>query len=223
MNILSRLRQRLIGFTIPMVMAAILFPIAGRIDLPFFWIAVLAPTPLSFFIGPRVDPELLHERLRPAAGGIDRHLRTLGTPFFLGQLVVAALDVGRYHWSPAMHPALQFAGAAGFVGGLGFAAWAMLVNRFFSPVVRIQSERGHHLIATGPYAIIRHPGYCGTLLAWPSLSFALGSWWSLAALSPLVLLVFRRVVLEDRFLFESLEGYREYAARVRFRLIPGIW
>lgn len=215
--------QYAFGFIIPVFLAAVLFPAAGRMDLPFFWAAVLTPIPLAIIIGPYLDPELVRERLKPASAGRDPHLRAIGTVFVLGQLITAGLDVGRFHWSRTVPFALQCAGLAGYWTAMAFAAWALITNRFFSPVVRIQSERGHHVVTTGPYAWIRHPGYAATIAAWPCLSLALGSWWSMAFLIPMLLLVVRRARLEDAFLHDNLDGYRDYAARVRYRILPGIW
>jgi protein-S-isoprenylcysteine O-methyltransferase Ste14 len=100
---------------------------------------------------------------------------------------------------------------------------SMRANQFFSPVVRIQSERGHRVVASGPYASIRHPGYLGMVLALPLSGLALDSWLS-AAIGVLYSgLIVRRVVFEDAFLRTNLDGYAEYAARVRYRLIPGAW
>jgi protein-S-isoprenylcysteine O-methyltransferase Ste14 len=208
---------------IPIFLASVLFPAAGRWDLPFFWAAVLTPLPLAAFIGPRIDPELVEERLKPAAGGHDRHLRALGTLFVAAQLAVAGMDVGRFHWSGSVPLWLRYVGLAGFWCGMAFAGWALITNRFFSPVVRIQSERDHHIITTGPYAFVRHPGYAGMLLSWPCLSLALGSWLSMLFLIPMFALVLRRAKIEDRFLHENLDGYTAYASKVGYRVLPGIW
>lgn len=215
--------QRCIGFTIPIVMAVLLFPAAGRLDLPFFWLAVLSPLPLSLIVGPRMDRDLLKERTNPPPGGKDRHLRTIGAPLMFAQLIIAGLDVGRFHWSDTVPLGLQIAGLLIFFAALALGAWAILTNRFFSPVVRIQSERGHHVITTGPYALVRHPGYASTFFSWPALSLALGSWWSLAPLAPMMTLVVRRLLIEDAFLKENLEGYQAYSERVRWRILPGVW
>jgi protein-S-isoprenylcysteine O-methyltransferase Ste14 len=99
----------------------------------------------------------------------------------------------------------------------------MVVNRFLSPVLRIQTERRHHLITAGPYQYVRHPGYAGAIVAFLSSPLALGSWWAFAPILPLVLLIARRAAAEDRFLHTHLPGYSEYAAQVRYRLLPGIW
>jgi protein-S-isoprenylcysteine O-methyltransferase Ste14 len=100
---------------------------------------------------------------------------------------------------------------------------AMLTNRFFSPVVRIQKERGHHLVDSGPYGIVRHPGYAGMILMAPFSGLALGSWVSVGFALVYSGLILRRVVFEDTFLRGNLEGYDAYASRVRYRLIPGVF
>jgi protein-S-isoprenylcysteine O-methyltransferase Ste14 len=99
----------------------------------------------------------------------------------------------------------------------------MSANRFFSPVVRVQRERGHTVVDRGPYAIIRHPGYAGMTILAVGGALLLGSFAALAPALIFAALVLRRVFFEDAFLKENLEGYREYSERVRFRLVPGIW
>ena len=204
-------------------LAVLLFGSAGRIDLPFVWAYLAVLTCVMLVALCYVDADLQRERARPGPGGTDRNLRILVLPFFAVHLVVAGSDIGRYHWSDTVPPLLQVAGLVGLAASYAVSIWAVSVNRFFSSVVRIQTERGHHLITGGPYAWIRHPGYAASL---PMLLFgglALGSWWSLTANVPVAILLFRRLLIEDRFLHENLEGYRDYAARVRHRLIPGVW
>ncbi len=99
----------------------------------------------------------------------------------------------------------------------------MAVNRFFSSVVRIQKERGHHLVTDGPYRYVRHPGYVGAMISMPASAIALGSWWSLLPATAFSLVVFRRAALEDAFLRDNLDGYNRYMERVRYRLLPGLW
>lgn len=217
------MRKAIFPFVMPVMIAALVFPAAGRIDLPFFWLAVGIPIVVGLALGPFIDEELIRERMNPAPGGCDRHLRTLGAPLFFIMLIVAALDAGRYHWSDTVPLPLQVAGMAAFAAGLSFSAWALIVNRFFSPVVRLQSERGHHVVTTGPYAWVRHPGYAGGFFGWTGLTLGLGSWLALLPLLPMYALMVRRILIEDRFLHENLEGYRDYAARVRYRLWPGVW
>jgi len=102
-------------------------------------------------------------------------------------------------------------------------AWAMAVNPFFSPVVRIQSERGHHTITRGPYRFIRHPGYLAMLIALPASALAIGSWLALIPGLTFSGVIARRAAIEDSFLKLNLEGYANYALCVRFRLVPSIW
>jgi len=106
---------------------------------------------------------------------------------------------------------------------LGLITWAMAVNPYFSCAVRLQSERGHHVISHGPYRFVRHPGYAAMLFSVPGSAIALGSY---VALVPGVLcsiIILRRTFREDRFLREELPGYPAYMMRVRYRLFPGLW
>lgn len=209
-----------IGFGI---LAGALFGAAGRLDLPFFW-AFLGVMVATLTIGMSLmDPDLMRERVRPGAGGVDRHLRFKALPFFLIHLIVAGLDAGRFHWSGLVPAGVQMAALAVVAGSMGLSLWAVRVNRFYSPVVRIQKERGHHLVTAGPYRFLRHPGYAAAMLMMSTSGAALGSWWAIVPLIPMMGLILRRAVIEDRFLHRELEGYAAYAQRVRHRLIPGVW
>jgi protein-S-isoprenylcysteine O-methyltransferase Ste14 len=200
----------------------IVFGSAGRFDLPFLW-AFFAVVVAAWLITlSTIDRSLLQERMHPGPGGIDRRLRIIVLPFFAGLLIVAGLDAGRFHWS--VTPTwVQIVALIVLAAGYALSGWAASVNRFYSPVVRIQTDRGHQLITTGPYARIRHPGYAGSLLTILATGPALGSWWALLPAIATAALMFRRLLAEDRFLHKHLEGYPTYAARVRHRLIPGVW
>ena len=137
-------------------------------------------------------------------------------------LVVAGLD-RRWGWRPELPLAWALIGAALLALASAFAAYAMLTNRFFSGVVRIQHERGHTVVTDGPYRWVRHPGYAGGVVGQIALPLLLGSLW---ALIPGVLtagLTILRTTLEDRTLCTELPGYAEYAQRARYRLLPGVW
>jgi len=137
-------------------------------------------------------------------------------------VIVAGLD-HRYNWSPEFPLWLNIIGLILITFGYAFATWAMAENRFFSSVVRIQTERGHVVCDTGPYRFVRHPGYAGNILPLFGIVLALGSIWTLipAAVAAIITLV--RTVLEDQTLQEELPGYRDYAQHVRYRLIPGVY
>lgn len=205
------------------IAGGILFASAGRFDLPMFWV-YLAVLVLYLLLALAVlDPALLRERLRPGPGGKDRYLRLIALPCIACHWIVAALDVGRFHWSDRVPLPLQIAGVVGLAAGMAIAVWAMAVNPFFSPVVRIQSDRGHRLITSGPYRLVRHPGYLGAMLSCLFGMCILGSIWAMPPIGVLLLLLIRRARIEDRFLHEELEGYGEYAQRVKYRLLPGLW
>lgn len=208
----------LVGF-----LFGVLFGCAGRFDLPMLWAWLAVTLGATLVVARRMDPELAKERMRPGPGGMDRHLRFTAGGFWLAHVVLAALDVGRFHWSDSVPFALQIAGLVVYAASYVLSASAVIVNRFFSPVVRIQAERGHTVITDGPYRWIRHPGYAAVLVALSGGGLALGSWWGLMPLAAVVPFVLRRTIIEDRFLRQNLDGYAEYAQRVRYRLVPGVW
>jgi protein-S-isoprenylcysteine O-methyltransferase Ste14 len=212
------------GLAVIGLLSAVLFGSAGRWDLPFFWAYVGVNAALTLMGVFTVDPNLQQERWHPAA----RNKEFWGVvlvvlPCFLAHLVLAGLDVGRFHWPDRMPPSVQIAGLGMLAASWGLTLWAMIANPFFSPVVRIQTERGHHLIAAGPYRYVRHPGYAGAIVGILSSPLALGSWWALVPVIPIVLLVIRRTAWEDRFLHQELPGYAAYAAQVRYRLLDRLW
>ena len=212
---------RILAFIGAMIGA--LFGSAGRWDLPFAWACIGIYAAFVVLILFKIDPTLRQERLNPAPGGQDRCGRWAMLPFILGCWIGAGLDVGRFHWSDTVPFCWRVAGLIGLAASLGLTFWAMLANRFFSPVVRIQQERGHHLITTGPYQYLRHPGYIGIIGGPLFATLALGSWWALLPGAGIVFLIVRRTAMEDKFLHRELEGYAAYAEKVRYRLLPGVW
>jgi len=137
-------------------------------------------------------------------------------------VIVAGLD-HRFGWSPVFPLWLIVPGFLLISLGYAFAAWALAENRFFSSVVRIQTDRGHTVCDSGPYRIVRHPGYAGNLLALPGMVLALSSMWTLIPAAVALIIAMIRTVLEDQTLQDELPGYRDYARRVRYRLFPWIY
>jgi protein-S-isoprenylcysteine O-methyltransferase Ste14 len=203
--------------------AVALFGGAGTFAIPEFWLylAIFAAVMVVSFVG--LDPGLLRERMRPGGQRPPLALRLFSIVLF-AHWIVAGLDRGRLHWSDSIPPWLQGVGLFAVAGAYALALWAMYVNRFFSSVIRIQSDRGQHVITTGPYAFIRHPGYLAGIIIILASGVALGSW---AAAAVLIALSFpfllHRAITEDRFLQSELPGYRDYAQRVRWRVLPGVW
>jgi protein-S-isoprenylcysteine O-methyltransferase Ste14 len=137
-------------------------------------------------------------------------------------VILAGLD-HRFGWSPVFPLWLIVLGFLLISLGYAFASWALIENRFFSSVVSIQVDRGHEVCDSGPYRIVRHPGYAGNMLALPGLVLALSSMWTLIPAAVALIITVIRTVPEDQTLQNELPGYRDYARRVRYRLIPGIY
>ena len=137
-------------------------------------------------------------------------------------VIVAGLD-HRFGWSPMFPAWLNITGIFLIALGYAFAAWAFAENRFFSTMMRIQTDRGHVVCDSGPYRFVRHPGYAGNLLALPGIVLALSSAWTLIPVGVALVVAVIRTAMEDRTLQEELSGYREYTSRVRFRLFPGVY
>lgn len=171
----------------------------------------------------RTNPAIYIARRKIHAGtkAWDKMLLSFLLPSFMALFPVAGLEY-RFHaasvptWLMAVGYVLMTVGMAGSV-------WAEQVNRFAEPGVRIQTERGHKVVDIGPYAIVRHPLYVAGFLLFFGVALALGSYWALVPVTLATLIIVVRTALEDRMLQNELQGYRAYAGRVRYRLIPGIW
>lgn len=140
--------------------------------------------------------------------------------------LVVWITAGLDHRFQLAHPLPGWLVIVGFgllISGYGLGIWAMLVNRFFSAVARIQVERGHKVVDQGPYRIVRHPAYAGGVLAWVGTPLALSTPWAFIPVGIIIGLLILRTALEDRFLRRELPGYQQYAARTPQRLLPGIW
>jgi protein-S-isoprenylcysteine O-methyltransferase Ste14 len=210
-------------------MGAIIFGAAGTIDFVGGWLYLGEMIAISVVLGvyfARIDPGLLRERLKPPIQK-DQSLadKLILIPLLLllfGAMGFMAADAARWRWSTTPR-SVQWAGCVLLVAAILFMSWAMRTNSFAAPVVQIQKERGQTVITTGPYAIVRHPLYFGALFYVAASSLVLGSWWGLASV-PLVAFGFAiRIRVEEKALREGLQGYADYARRVRWRLIPFVW
>jgi protein-S-isoprenylcysteine O-methyltransferase Ste14 len=175
----------------------------------------------------RKSPDLALERAeaggREGVKGWDKILLPIVAIYGpLVSWIVAGLDA-RFGWSPDLPNEIQWAALAVIALGSLIGTWAMLTNRFFSSHVRIQTDRDHTVVSTGPYRFVRHPGYAGGFLSWLAGPVFFSSYWVVVPTALVILAMILRTALEDRTLQAELPGYREYAAQVRYRLIPGIW
>jgi protein-S-isoprenylcysteine O-methyltransferase Ste14 len=209
-------------------MAVFLLVPAGTLDWPAAWGFLAEMGVLSLALGlwlARHDPALLAERL---GSPFQRTQKTWDKIFvvvlmvlYFGWLVLIGLDA---RWGISRVPLwLQALGALGVALSTYVTFLTFRENSYAAPVVKIQRERGHRVVSTGPYAYVRHPMYAGGLLMFVGMPLQLGSWLGLAAVALLVPLLAFRMVMEERTLAAELDGYRDYAKRVRWRLVPRIW
>ena len=136
--------------------------------------------------------------------------------------LVAGLDV-LFDWSPTFSLPVKILSLVIILAGYALGSYALIENRFFSGMVRLQTDRGHQVVSSGPYRWMRHPGYAGALLTYLATPLFLDSLWAFLPTAFITIVLVIRTALEDRFLQDELEGYRDYARRVRYRLLPGVW
>lgn len=213
---------------IALLQALILFASSGHLDWAMAWaylaIYVGYLAMLAFIVLPK-NPGLLAERTRISKEGAkawDKPISDILSAGIFAILLLAGLDM-RFGWSPRIPRAIAIVALAGTAMGYLLVGWAMASNKFFARSVCIQPEKGHTVATSGPYQFVRHPGYVGTIVSNLALAPALGSLWGLVLGGPLAVLVVVRTALEDKTLLDELHGYGEYAQRVRYRLLPGIW
>jgi protein-S-isoprenylcysteine O-methyltransferase Ste14 len=209
------------------ILGVALFWPAGRFDWWPAWavLAVMAAwIAATLIVILRYHPQLLAERLGPRSGSKrwdTAILSALGL-IQLARYVLAGFDQ-RYGWSSGIPLAAQLAALILCVLSYALVVWATGTNAYFSQIVRIQEERQQTVIQHGPYRGVRHPAYAGAIVYELVVAFLLASWPALLLGAVNVLLLILRTALEDRTLQAELEGYREYALRTRFRLVPGVW
>jgi protein-S-isoprenylcysteine O-methyltransferase Ste14 len=211
------------------VMAALLFVPAGTLRWPAGWVFLAEIGGFGVLLGlwlARHDPALLAERMsmlvQPAQKRWDKVFMASIVVVWTAWLVLMGLDAVR--WRASHLPVWAQALGAILIALCMYLAYLTLrVNSFAAPVVKIATERGHHVVDTGPYAYVRHPMYAGAVLFFIGTPLLLGSWYGLAVAPVLTAVIALRAVLEERMLAQELPGYRDYAARVRYRLIPRVW
>jgi protein-S-isoprenylcysteine O-methyltransferase Ste14 len=210
------------------VLGALLFIPAGSLHWPAAWLFLATLGGLGIVGGfwfVQINPGLLAERMRPMIQkdqpAADKLFIIVFGPVAMIWLIVMGLDE-RYQWS-GMGSGFQVLGFALFILSLALSFWVMRENTFAAPVVKIQAERGHQVVRTGPYALVRHPMYNGAIFFFLGVSLLLGSWWG-AAITPIFIGLFAmRAEIEERTLIAGLPGSRDYIGQVRYRLVPGIW
>jgi protein-S-isoprenylcysteine O-methyltransferase Ste14 len=211
-----------------LIFGAVLFASAGRLNWTAGWIylaLVLATQLISAAVLLPTRPDLLVERSQMQEGTKtwDKFL-SVGMALFgpLAIFIAAGLDA-RFGWTGSLSPLVQVVGLALALAGSLFSLWSMVANAFFASTVRIQTDRGHQVVQSGPYGFVRHPGYAGMIVFDLATPLALLSLWAFIPALLTVVIIVVRTALEDRTLQQELPGYAEYARRVRARLLPGIF
>lgn len=223
-KLISRLPRLTVGTSL---FALTLFGTAGRLDWPGAWALVIFFFLFLFFVlvwGTRNAPELLDERGSRAAN-VPRWDKIIMTAYrftLMVLMITASLDAGRFRWSHVPIGLQALGGAIVFLGSC-LVFWCFRTNAFLSSDARIQADRGHCVVRGGPYRYVRHPMYLALIALMPSVALLLGSFWAVLPAAVIMVLFSVRTALEDRMLRAELAGYAEYAAGVRYRLLPGMW
>lgn len=214
-------------FTV-VALGAVLFASAGSLDWPAAWVFLVTSAALGAACGlwlAKTDPDLLAERMRPTfqadQPAADKRFMLI---FLVAALVwLIAIGLDRRAQASDVPLVLQAVGLAMYLLSTAFIMWVFRENSFAAPVVKVQAARHHHVVSSGPYAFVRHPMYSGIMLFFFGVPLLLGSWWG-GAIAPVFAVLFAvRARIEERALIEGLPDYADYAARVRYRLVPGVW
>ncbi len=210
------------------LMLSILLISAGT----FFWVNAWLYVGLKIFLLIiytatllKINPDLLNARgkyVKKDTKTFDKIFFAIGRPLIFMIMIIAGLDIVRYQWS-SMPFGISIVGVVFFLTAFLLMLWGLAVNANYETSIRIQNDRDHQVCDWGPYRIVRHPGYVGLIVEFLSTPVVLGSWWALIPGSALAFLVVVRTAKEDRMLHDELQGYEQYAKRVGYRLMPGIW
>jgi protein-S-isoprenylcysteine O-methyltransferase Ste14 len=209
-------------------MGALLFVPAGTLHWPAAWVFLATIAILGIAGGlwlAKTDPALLAERMQPM---MQRDQPAADKAFmlvfgFVALIWLLAIGFDERLRASHMPLALHALGLAMLLVSTGFIMWVLRENSFAAPVIKLQTERGHRVVCTGPYAFVRHPMYAGTVPFFVGAPLLLGSWWGVAMAPLFVVLFAARAGIEERVLIAGLPGYADYTARVRYRLVPGLW
>jgi protein-S-isoprenylcysteine O-methyltransferase Ste14 len=211
------------------VFGGLLFGAAGDLGWTSGWAYLvwfgLLTLAVSLWLA-RVDPGLLAERMKPVVQRGQKSWDRLFIGFvgiaYMAWLILMAIDARRLAWSN-VPLAVQGLGAVLILASFAGIARVYRENSFAAPVIKLQAERQQTVISTGPYALVRHPMYAFGILQLVGAPLMLGSWWGLIALPPIILAIAIRALGEERMLRADLDGYEDYARRVRWRFAPGLW
>jgi len=223
------IKQLLLAYVMLVIQMTIFFISAGHIDVPRAWIffgASFVYCSASTVVQYKLNPELLVQRLKRKREGSklwdEILMRVSNLMVLIAVPVIVGLDIGRFQ-SSGLDVLFAVVGFVLFIISTILLNWAMVVNPHFEPTVRIQKDRDHKVITSGPYKIVRHPGYLAGILFTLSIPLIIGSVFTLVPSGIYSLLMIIRTSLEDKTLQKELDGYSEYAKRVRYRLFPEIW
>ncbi len=220
-SVVKRLSQVFIAL---FVQTGVLFVSAGTFSWFWGWM-LLGMNILILIINSRILPQdLISERGSPKANvkQWDKTITRISILPFFFTYIISGLDQ-RFGWTDMGSLWIHLAGIILLILGNAIFTWAMVSNHFFSTMVRIQDDRNHAVATTGPYKIVRHPGYIGFILQTLSIPLLLGTFWTLVPAGVTAVLFIIRTALEDSVLKKELNGYLEYADKVHYRLIPGVW
>lgn len=206
---------------------AVLFLPAGRLNWPEAWAFLLLFFASLVFLWAwltRRCPTLAQERrsIAPNVEKWDKILMRIYSALLFTMLLISALDGGRLEWT-STSTGVRVLAWVGLGGAMAVVWWTLSVNPFASRFVRIQDDRGHRVISTGPYKHLRHPMYAGVIVFALCTPLVLGSWYGAIPAGAIAVLFVIRTALEDRTLVAKLPGYSDYANRVCYRLIPRVW
>ena len=210
------------------IFPAIAFLGAGRLDWPRGWLYLglfVVVTMVGVVIVDRANPGLLAARsrgFRKDTKGFDKVFYALFIPLMVVYPLLAGIDAIRFTWA-ALPEWTIWPGVVLLLAGSAFTTWSLVVNRHAEGTVRIQSDRGHVVVTTGPYRFVRHPIYVGTIVGLPPVALVLGSAWAFVPMALVIVSFVWRTAMEDCALRRELAGYEDYARVTRYRLVPGIW